>query len=46
MKDWNKKTIVEEDEKLNKVKNCKNNNNNNNNNNNKGCSRYGAKIVL
>ena len=43
MKDWNKKTIVEEDEKLNKVKNCKNNNNNNNN---KGCSRYGAKIVL
>ena len=44
MKDWNKKTIVEEDEKLNKVKNCKNNNNNNNNN--KGCSRYGAKIVL
>ena len=45
MKDWNKKTIVEEDEKLNKVKNCKNNNNNNNNNN-KGCSRYGAKIVL
>ena len=40
MKDWNKKTIVEEDEKLNKVKNCKNNNNN------KGCSRYGAKIVL
>ena len=44
MKDWVKKTIVEEDEKLNKVKNCKNNNNNNNNN--KGCSRYGAKIVL
>ena len=41
MKDWIKKTIVEEDEKLNKVKNCKNNNNNN-----KGCSRYGAKIVL
>ena len=24
MKDWIKKTIVEEDEKLNKVKNCKN----------------------
>ena len=23
MKDWIKKTIVEEDEKLNKVKNCK-----------------------
>ena len=24
MKDWINKTIVEEDEKLNKVKNCKN----------------------